>query len=188
MAALDLAVPEFTRGERATVVAERHEPWYWQRKQPRSFYWEAYAHQLSATGSGWSTTAIGILNDSTDDIVARLSDPTRAEIYPIKGLVMGYVQSGKTAHFTGVIAKALDAGYRLVIVLAGTLDILRRQTQRRLDKELVGQELLAGDEDYLGDQDWKSFVSHGGRPSDQGAFDIERLTGLAEDYKRSVCE
>ena len=73
---------------------------------------------------------------------------------------MGYVQSGKTANFTGVIAKALDAGYRLVIVLGGTLNLLRAQTQRRLDMELVGREnILRGvtseiESDYAADTAW----------------------------------
>ncbi len=70
----------------------------------------------------------------------RLTDPEQEEAYQAKGLVVGYVQSGKTANFTGVVAKAIDAGYRLVIVLTGTMNLLRAQTQRRIDMELVGQE------------------------------------------------
>jgi hypothetical protein len=105
------------------------------------------------------------------------------------------VQSGKTANFTGVTAKALDAGYRLVIVLGGTLNLLRAQTQRRLDMELIGQEnILRGADpddldslvgiDYVGDdEDWPDFVSHGVRPSTLQAFDIERLTTREKDYK-----
>jgi hypothetical protein len=121
------------------------------------------------------------LNNATDAIVGRLSDPERVEAFQTKGLVVGYVQSGKTANLTGVIAKAADAGYRLIIVLGGTLNILRDQTQRRLDKELVGRELLG--EDYEGDLEIEEFLSHGGRPSDKGAFDWQRLTGPEYDYK-----
>ncbi len=73
-------------------------------------------------------------------MVERLTDPTRVEVKQTKGLVVGYVQSGKTANFTGVIAKAIDAGYRLVIVMTGTIEILRAQTQRRIDMELMGVE------------------------------------------------
>lgn len=49
-----------------------------------------------------------------------------------KGLVVGYVQSGKTANFSAVITKAVDEGYRLVIVMTGILESLRSQTQARL--------------------------------------------------------
>ncbi|GDX83664.1 endonuclease [Deltaproteobacteria bacterium] len=57
--------------------------------------------------------------------------------FQCRGLVVGYVQSGKTANFTAVAARAADAGYRLVIVLSGIHDSLRNQTQRRLNRELV---------------------------------------------------
>ena len=54
------------------------------------------------------------------------------------GLLMGDVQSGKTATFTGICHKAVDAGYRFIIVLSGTKRSLRNQTQNRLDDDLVG--------------------------------------------------
>ena len=117
-----------------------------------------------------------------------------ARCVPGKGLVVGYVQSGKTANFTGVISKAIDAGYRLIIVLTGTTNLLREQTQRRLDKELVGKEnLLKGinqeDEqalakvDYYGDEDWDGFVTHGALPSTLNRPDIRRLTRKDSDYR-----
>ena len=76
---------------------------------------------------------------------------------------MGYVQSGKTANFTGVVARAADAGYRLIIILAGTWNILRNQTQRRFDKWLLGKELLKNDESYTAQPptDWDEFLEHG---------------------------
>src|SRR5581483_12377082 len=102
-------------------------------------------------------------------IVEHLADPTAQYIYQSKGLVVGYVQSGKTANFTGVIAKAIDAGYRLVIVLGGTLNLLRAQTQRRLDMELVGREnILRGapeyECEYAADPAWArgEFIAFGG--------------------------
>ena len=135
-------------------------------------------------------------HDATDRIVERLSDPSRAEAYQAKGLVVGHVQSGKTANFTGVLAKAIDAGYRLIIVLTGTTDLLRAQTQRRLDMELVGVEnILRGIDptdhealdsvDYQDDPDWLNgrFVRHGLRPSDIGRSDIHRLTTHRFDYR-----
>ena len=81
------------------------------------------------------------------------------------------MQSGKTANFTGVIAKAIDAGYRYVIVLTGMIDLLREQTQRRLDMELIGVENLIGDAtvpeismdpkfDYYDDTAWPEKFMH----------------------------
>jgi hypothetical protein len=180
-AVVDAAIPPFTRAERATVITDGESMWYDEGRANRgSFYWDAYVRQLSGA---WSDTAVNSLANSADDIVSRLADPSRVDRYAAKGLVVGYVQSGKTAHFTGVIAKAIDAGYRLIIVLAGTLNILRRQTQRRLDKELVGREQLPEDE-YHDDPGLDEFLRHGSLPSELGGVDIHRLTGLDDDFSR----
>jgi hypothetical protein len=55
-------------------------------------------------------------------------------------LVVGHVQSGKTANYTGLICKAADAGYKIIIVLAGLHNNLRSQTQMRLDEGFLGYE------------------------------------------------
>ncbi|MET9801397.1 Z1 domain-containing protein [Streptomyces sp. NPDC006368] len=191
--ALDTIAPVF-KEPGAAVISRDFKPWYSREiAASRSFYWTSYEHLLRR--KGWSDHAVSSLDEASHAVVERLSDPTRAEAYGARGLVVGYVQSGKTANFTGVTAKAIDAGYRLVIVLGGTLNLLRSQTQRRLDMELIGQEnILRGadpqdldalvDVDYQGDEDWpEKFVSHGARPSLLGAFDIERLTTRDDDYK-----
>ncbi|MEU2679131.1 Z1 domain-containing protein [Streptomyces sp. NPDC007107] len=191
--ALDEAVPVF-KEPGAAVISKEFTSWYSRdTAAARAFYWNSYEQTLRR--KGWSDAAVSSLDEASHAVVERLSDPTRPEAYGARGLVVGYVQSGKTANFTGVTAKAIDAGYRLVIVLGGTLNLLRSQTQRRLDMELIGQEnILRGADpadtdalvgvDYQDDEDWPAkFVSHGGRPSTLGAFDIERLTTRDDDYK-----
>ncbi len=168
----------FHRREPPVVIAENHERWYDDTRRGRDFYWSAYRRQLAA--QNWTDEAIADLDESTNRVVERLSDPANSKAYQAKGLVVGYVQSGKTANFTGVIAKAADAGYKFVVVLAGTLDVLRSQTQRRIDKDLIGKELLHTD--YAGDAEWERFLSHGGKPSELGAFDWYRQTGPESDY------
>jgi hypothetical protein len=180
----------------AVVISEEFEPWYAQaRRDEGSLYWTTYKNYL-LTVRRWRGDSIERLEDATTSVVERLSDPRRPQAYQAKGLVVGYVQSGKTAHFTGVIAKAIDAGYRLVIVLTGTIDLLRQQTQRRIDMELVGVENIirradpaeqaaSGYGDYHDDPEWKGdrFVRYGFLPSDQGYPDIIRLTSHRVDYK-----
>lgn len=83
---------------------------------------------------GWSA-AVPSLDVASTDVVGLLSDPHSPNINT-RGLVLGHVQSGKTANFTATIAKAADAGYRLFIVLSGVHNALRRQTQLRLDQQL----------------------------------------------------
>jgi hypothetical protein len=78
------------------------------------------------------------LDRTTDDVLGRLEDPIDLDrTWDRRGMVVGQVQSGKTGHYTGLICKALDAGYKVVIVLAGPYNNLRSQVQRRLDEELL---------------------------------------------------
>ncbi|HEY2471850.1 MAG TPA: Z1 domain-containing protein [Terracidiphilus sp.] len=74
----------------------------------------------------------------SDEILDLLGNPVQAVPFARRGLVIGDVQSGKTATYTALISKAADAGYRLIVLLTGTLENLRRQTQERLDEGFVG--------------------------------------------------
>lgn len=175
------------------IISIEQEVWYPESLTERpSYYWDHYATYLD--NKNWTPEAVAGLGLAATRVVERLADPERPTAFQSKGLVVGYVQSGKTANFTGVIAKAIDAGYRLIIVLTGTTDLLRAQTQRRIDKELVGKEnLLRGVDindpdslsgvDYYGEPDWGSFVSHDILPSEIGKPDIHRLTTRDGDYK-----
>jgi hypothetical protein len=79
--------------------------------------------------------AVHSIDDSSTAVVNGLRP--HQELQNIKGLVLGYVQSGKTTNFLSVIAKAADAGFRLVIVLTGITENLRQQTQERIDEQLI---------------------------------------------------
>src|SRR5699024_3623596 len=123
-AAVDAAYPRDVGG--SVIIEERSaewDPWYSDKvAADRSFYWDGYRSVLERKLPGES---VQDLDRVTREVVRRLADPTRNAPYQAKGLVVGHVQSGKTANFTGVIAKAVDAGYRLVIVLTGTIELLR---------------------------------------------------------------
>ena len=97
-------------------------------------FWSAYSNFLHK--SGWDQEAIASLDASSTKVVSLLAHPGEGQIRT-RGLVVGYVQSGKTANFTGVITKAADVGYRLFIVLSGLNNNLRNQTQLRLEKDIV---------------------------------------------------
>lgn len=75
--------------------------------------------------------------DSASSKVIGLGSPPGKESISTRGLVLGYVQSGKTTNFMSVVAKAADVGYRLIIVLTGTTENLRMQTQDRLNDYLI---------------------------------------------------
>lgn len=116
-----------------SVVAGNIESWY---PGPRAAdkNWAALVEILA--DDGWGDDMIGDLDQSSTKVVANLPNPAGQGQYHCCGLVLGYVQSGKTTNFTAVIAKAADAGYRLFIVLSGMHDALRQQTQDRLNEQL----------------------------------------------------
>jgi hypothetical protein len=118
-----------------SASAERGE-WLYQLDRSTWYYWPTLRQFLLGSRT-WSTPSVRSLDETTDRILGQLSIPS-TEQFDIRGLVVGYVQSGKTANYTALIAKAADVGYRLIIVLSGIDNGLRRQTHIRLNKELVG--------------------------------------------------
>lgn len=116
------------------VVRDGLDTWY-TGPQSKDKCWPAIVDLLRK--DGWpDQPAIQDLDDSSTRVVSLLNHP-KERSFSTRGLVVGYVQSGKTTNFTSVMAKAADRGYKLFIVLAGIHNGLRRQTQARLVQQLV---------------------------------------------------
>jgi hypothetical protein len=114
-------------------------------------FWKRYERWLQA--KRMSENAIRGIDEFTDIILGLLENPKRNGEWDRRGLVVGNVQSGKTANYAGLINKALDAGYKIIIVLAGLHNSLRSQTQLRLDHDVIGydsQKSRAGDQSLPG--------------------------------------
>lgn len=116
---------------------------------------------------GWSPESVDSIDECSNSVVACLSPPG-LDSSRVRGLVVGHVQSGKTANMTAVIAKAVDRGYRLVLLLGGMTDSLRTQTQRRLETDLVRcnedwwELLTVGEQDFqAGSRAWLSVPDRG---------------------------
>lgn len=110
--------------------------WYKSWDPASGYYWKLEREYL--IDKQLKSDAVRMIDDSTNSILSRLYDP-RAGGQPefdLRGLVMGHVQSGKTANYCALIAKAADLGYKFVIVLSGIHNSLRLQTQRRVDRAL----------------------------------------------------
>lgn len=103
-------------------------------------YWNRYKVYLSGTKKWSQKTIEKSINEPTDFIMNCISNPNSGVPEKSYGAVFGYVQSGKTANYIGLINKAVDAGYRIIIVLAGMHNNLRSQTQMRIDEEVLGFE------------------------------------------------
>lgn len=124
--------------EPTRVINTGEESGDWLRAVDRSewYYWTSL-RQFWLDQKGWPQKVVQSVDDATDKILGQLPHPS-IENFNIRGLVLGYIQSGKTANYTALVAKAADAGYRLIIVLSGIDNGLRLQTQTRLKHELVG--------------------------------------------------
>ena len=124
---------------KATTLKDDHGHLDWlnaSRKQDR-LYWRRYRDFQE---DKLSDVVVDGLDDATDDILALLEDPLRTSAWDRRGLVVGHVQSGKTSNYSGLICKAADAGYKIIIVLAGMHNNLRSQTQIRLEEGFLGYE------------------------------------------------
>lgn len=111
--------------------------WYGGPKT-HSGVWPSYRDLISTKLPG---AAVEAIDDSTNRILSACANPNNPGDRR-KGLVIGYVQSGKTANYAALIAKGVDAGYRIIIVLAGMYSNLRAQTQARLANDLAMNKLV----------------------------------------------
>lgn len=100
---------------------------------PRSA-WGLYRKKLKM--KGWNDETVRTIQHSSENLLQMLSKDT-TRIGPIKGLVLGNVQSGKTANMAGLISMAADYGFNCFIVLSGMIESLRKQTQDRLADDVV---------------------------------------------------
>jgi len=120
---------------------ERREPWlkdFRANQKSKWEFWTRYAEYLEKQKK-FAPSVILQLDELTDKVLDKLFNPQRSEIQIAKkGLVVGQVQSGKTANYTGLICKAADAGFNLIVVLAGIHNNLRSQTQNRIDEGFLG--------------------------------------------------
>lgn len=114
-----------------------HREWLHSVDRAGWYYWPRLREYL-IDRVGRPEQVVRAVDRATDRILGAMEEPTGDRPFRTQGLVVGYVQSGKTANYSSLIAKAADCGYRLVIVLTGIHNSLRQQTQRRLTAELVG--------------------------------------------------
>lgn len=120
------------------VKAKHDDQWVHKREHLNWTYTEAYEEFLRT--EGWAPQMVQSLSDVTTRILGHLQDPlSEGTTWNRRGLVIGHVQSGKTANYTGLITRAADAGYKFIVVIAGIHNNLRKQTQQRIDEAFIGR-------------------------------------------------
>lgn len=158
-----------------TMIVSEHNDWFMSRTKELKMSYTSRNRKYLIDDKRMSPAVVSKLDDITNDIMDGLGDPTSSN-FKRRGLVMGDVQSGKTSVYTILSCKAVDTGYKLIILLTGTLEILRQQTQFRMDEGLVGK-------------DSEKLINHNNVPigvgkHGDGAFLV--LTSTGSDFKKSI--
>jgi len=149
--------------------SDGHIPWLNAERRKERRYWNRYEEWLDRK---LPRIAVDALDLASENILDQLEDPQRLGTWDRRGLVVGHVQSGKTGNYTGLICKAADAGYKIIIVLAGLHNNLRSQTQMRLDEGFLGFETQPGEQGHT--------------PIGAGVFDPD--PSIAPDYATNRTE
>lgn len=138
--------PDLTKQEKADIIqeiknkhgiscgvgssmSENYTPWLHTRSIDW-FYWDQYKISIN----NLPPAVIESIDTVTHNILDLVNDPQQEGQWDRRGMVVGHVQSGKTANYTGLITKAADTGYRVFIVIAGITNSLRQQTQTRIEE------------------------------------------------------
>lgn len=101
------------------------------------FYWNRYKQYL-VRDKKWAQAAVKSIDRDGRNILDLMANPLKDGSFTRRGLVVASVQSGKTANYIGLVCRAADAGYRIIIVMAGVHNVLRNQTQARLEDGFTG--------------------------------------------------
>ncbi len=116
-------------------------PWYTSDRLAitERIFWDSFEAYIKSKND-IPESVIRQTNLDTDKTLEQLCDPLSTDLFLCRGMVVGDVQAGKTLNYSALINKACDMGYKLIIVLTGLTEDLRAQTQKRLDRDFVGQE------------------------------------------------
>lgn len=119
---------------------DSRQEWYSNERIENPYFWNKYKALLLANPS-FNRKSINLLDEDTlpniMNCLGKPNDQFEGKRFR-RGLIIGDVQSGKTATYSGLICKAADAGYKVVILLAGITESLRQQTQERIDESIIG--------------------------------------------------
>jgi hypothetical protein len=161
-----------------TILSEDVEPWLNDEKANINFeLWNRYKLYMAKNDPSFP---VNDLDDFTDKILDKCVNPKKAGSWDRRGMVVGHVQSGKTSNYVGLINKATGAGYKVIIIIAGTISSLRRQTQERIDSGYIGrnssafirekENKIVGVGDYAVGTDIYSLTSAYYKSGDEGDF------------------
>jgi len=111
--------------------------WTGETKQKiNTFYWHRYKEYIKTS---LPDDVVRTIDTDTDIVMNNIENPD-IQNFNRYGMVVGHVQSGKTANYAALICKAADAGYKFIVVIAGGINNLRNQTQERINEAFIGRD------------------------------------------------
>ena len=124
----------------STLVDEAsdHEPWLPDQRASIEWKFTRRYQRFLKEQKGWALATLNQSDALTDELLGLLEDPDRPGRWDRRGMVVGEVQSGKTSNYIELICKAVDGGYKFIVVLTGTTNSLRAQAQLRFDEGFLG--------------------------------------------------
>lgn len=154
-------------------------------------FWDAYKKYLDAKGIAAGT--ITKLDHLTEDILNRIGDPQKPGAWDKRGMIVGDVQSGKTSNYIGLINKAADAGFRIIVILSGLYENLRQQTQDRVDEGFIGAPSEPDGNYFSGVEKYRPArpvhpLTHSGDNGDIRLAGLRNLPLNTNDYYVVVCK
>ena len=157
-----------------------HRDWYsikCEDEQFEEFFWKRYRDYLIREAKLNINVVNTLDNHTLKDLMNYLGDPASNAPFFRRGLVIGDVQSGKTSTYTGLISKAADAGYKVVILLTGVTETLRSQTQKRIESGIIGLSITG-----LKDKSKSKVIKRVGVGKDGGPIKVTAMTSMEYDF------
>jgi hypothetical protein len=157
-----------------------HRDWYSIKCEQEGFdefFWKRYRDYLIREVKLNINVVNNLDNSTLKDLMNYLGDPMSTAPFFRRGLVIGDVQSGKTSTYTGLISKAADAGYKIVILLTGVTETLRSQTQKRIESGIIGISITG-----LKDKNQSKIIKRVGVGKDGGPIKVTAMTSMEYDF------
>jgi len=101
-----------------------------------TFYWDRYKKYIKIS---FPDDVVKTIDTDTDIVMNNIENP-EVDKFNRYGMVVGHVQSGKTANYAALVCKAADTGYKFIVVIAGGINNLRNQTQERINESFIGRD------------------------------------------------
>lgn len=167
------------------ITSLTYEPWLDRRFSDIEWkHWRVYKQLLLR--QRWSPNVLDTMDQLTHRLLDFAGDPDSPGTWARRGLAIGEVQSGKTATYLALFNKAVDAGYRLIIVLAGGTEVLRQQTQERVDEGLIGRDSRVRQGLTKGGITPNRHIGIG--ELDAGLADATGMTTVSQDFRKNSYE